>query len=581
MAVEVCEQGTAPFYYSTKGDTQNVALNHGIRLTGAMTKDDIARFCSEHDVKCIVNAAHPFAGNLHKAIAEAGIPVIRVETRQMASEPADGVVWADDFADAVNKLLQDRPARLLALTGVNSIASLRDYWQNGHDTIFRILHREDSLRKASEAGFPPDKLVFYNESCTLPSVDEELHLMQQVGCDAIITKQSGEAGGFSAKVEAARALGIKVYAVKPPTLPSEWIVVTGRHTLRRELERIVPAFFPLVTGLTTGVCATAAAKAALLTLVSPSFRSTPAAGESVTVTIPDGEEVVVPVSFKSRGVAAVVKDFSSDPDVTRGCCIVARVALRPASSPSAPVVRFLQGRGVGRVTLPGLGIPVGEPAINPTPRRMMEKELRALTNDDVDVTIEVEHGEEIALHTFNPRLGVVGGISIIGTSGIVRPMSHEAAVESIGRELQVVRQTGQKTIALAMGRAGEEFLQSVRPELKVVLCGNFIGDTLQRAHSLGFREAVMALGIGKAVKLAEGHLDTHSHKVAINKNFIAEVAMETCGADAATAVQHITMARELWSSMLPAFFERIRQLCVAHCSDAFPEGNVEILLIKE
>lgn len=605
LAVDVCEQASSTFYYSTLGDNQQVPLQHGVRITGAMTTDDIRQFCREHDIRVIVDAAHPFAEGLHQAVAEVGLPVIRLERSQDKGiqEFMSYPIYCRDFPDAVRRLCHDRPRRLLALTGVNSIARLATYWQSGGDTVFRILNRQDSLQKVLEAGFPMEKLVFYASEGTLPTTDKEQALMERVGCDAIITKQSGDAGGFPAKVTAAQRLGLRIYVVMPPPLPADWTYVTGRHTLRRALERQVPGFFPLRCGLTTGTCATAAVKAALLSLYDPT-----ADIPTVFIELPDGEEVEVPVTIRTRGVAAVVKDESDDPDVTRGCTIVAKVEKGLPPTPpeggetgnvEAKVtvtdgveppslqggaggrLRFLQGAGVGRVTLPGLGIPVGEPAINATPRRMIEREVRAITHDDVDITISVEGGEELARHTFNPRVGVVDGISIIGTSGIVHPLSHEAFVESIGRELEVAVAMGQSAIGLATGKAGEDTLFRYEEGLRVVLCGNLIGEALARAHTLGFQRVVLAIGIGKAVKLAEGHLDTHSHKVVMNKDFISQIARETIGDEAAETVTHITLARELWDMMPESFFERIQTLCLAHCHTVFPTGKIEMVWVKE
>ena len=575
MAVDVCEQGAATFYYSTKGDSQQVTLHHGVRITGAMTTDDIRRFCHEHDIRLIVDAAHPFAEGLHRAVADVDLPVVRLETRVRGEKNAPDLTLCSDFDDAVRRLCHDRPKRLLSLTGVNSLSRLAGYWRGGGDMVARILRRQESLQKALAEGFPEEKLVYYEPEHTLPTVEEERALMERVECDAIITKQSGEEGGFPAKVEAAQALGLKIYVVKPPSLPAEWTYVTGRHTLRRAIERLVPGFFLLATGLTTGTCATAAVKAALFSLSAATDIT------AVSVELPDGEEVEVPVSIRTRGVAAVVKDESDDPDVTRGCTIVAQVATRETTGGERGVVRFLQGTGVGRVTLPGLGIPVGEPAINATPRRMIEYEVRAITHDDVDITLSVEGGEELARHTFNSRVGVVDGISIIGTSGIVHPLSHEAFVESIGRELEVAVAMGQTAIGLATGKAGEDTLYHYEEGLRVVLCGNLIGEALARAHALGFGRVILAIGIGKAVKLAEGHLDTHSHKVVMNKEFISQVARETAGDEAAEAVSHITLARELWDVMPESFFARIQMFCLAHCRTVFPTGKLEIVWVKK
>ena len=580
LAVDVCEQGTEPFYYSTKGDLQQVTLMHGVRLTGAMTTDDIRRFCQQHGVRLIVDAAHPFAEGLHRAVADAGLPVVRIETRSRSTLPSD-VIVCNDYDDAIRRLCHDRPKRLLALTGVNSIARLADYWRKGGDTVFRILRRQESLQKAKDEGYPQERLVYYESTDTLPTADEERALMEQTGCDAIITKQSGNEGGFPAKVEAAQALGLKIYVVKPPTLPQEWTYVTGRHTLRREIERLVPGFFPLRSGLTTGTCATAAVKAAVLSLSGVEDMA------SVVVELPDGEEVIVPVVVRAPGIAAVVKEENDDPDVTRGCTIVAQVEAEKAKDEKVKgeggeqgVVHFRRGAGVGLVTLPGLGIPVGGPAINVTPRRMMEHEVRALTKDDVTITLSVEGGEELARHTFNARVGVDDGISIIGTSGIVLPLSHEAFVESIGRELEVAKALGKTSVGFATGKAGENALLHTEENIRVVLCGNLIGEALARAYTYGFQRVVLAIGIGKAVKLAEGHLDTHSHKVVMNKAFVAGIARETAGDEAAAACQQMVLARELWDTMPPSFFERIRMLCLAQCRTVFPTGSLEMIWVK-
>ena len=193
----------------------------------------------------------------------------------------------------------------------------------------------------------------------------------------------------------------------------------------------------------------------------------------------------------------------------------------------------------------------------------------------------MEHGRELAERTFNPRVGVVDGISIIGTTGMVTPLSNEAFVESIGRELEVARAIGCTAIGLASGKQGEEALLAAEPSLRVIHYGNFIGAALARAHALGFRRAVVGIMIGKAVKLAEGHLDTHSHKVLINKTFLTSVAAEAGVMDAAASINNITIARELWDVMPTAFFEALRARCEAHCRRVFPTGGLEIRLIQQ
>lgn len=574
MAVSVLEEAGKPFYYSTKGDSQKVELHNGVRLTGAKTLEDVRSFIREKDIRLIVDAAHPFAVNLHHTIESAGLPVIRLSRRFPDHE--DGIIYCKDFHDAVMKIRLENPARLLALSGVNTISSLRGFWKD-HDTFFRILNRPESLDIVRREGFPEDHIVYYSEECLkspgdLPGEEMELELMRSVACDAILMKESGESGGEEAKIRAAKQLGVKIFVVEHPALPESWTYVTGKFGLRRAIEKTVPEFFPLKTGLTTGACATAASKAAIMSLILGD------APEVVSFCLPDGEVMSVSASVTERGVASVVKDFSDDPDVTKGCRITSRISL---SNEKGSGIRFLQGEGVGIVTLPGLGIPVGGPAINPTPRAMIQEAIREVTDMDVDVTIMVENGRELARRTFNPKVGVVDGISIIGTSGIVHPLSNEAFVESIGRELEVARAIGRTEIGLASGKKGEEALLEKEPSLRVIHYGNFVGETLRKAQLLGFDRVVLGIMIGKAVKLSEGNLDTHSHKVQMNKEYLKEVARSLGLEDRLIEIEGITMARELWNFMPEVFFEEIRRRCLMHCRKVFPDKQLEIRLICE
>lgn len=565
IAVDVCEQAGKPFYYSTKSGSQEVMLHNGQRLIGGMTAENIKNFCETHDIKCIVDAAHPFAEALHENIANSGVTVIRL--RRKFSEHRNDVTYLRDWREAVKEI---RCKKLLALSGVNTISKLKDYWEK-HDTMFRILPRKESMDIVSENGFPEDKLLYYPVSkvsgvpkaseVTMPSLEDEKAMMKECGCDAILTKESGGSGGYEVKVQAALGLGLKVYVVECPASPKNWIFVDGQHSLRRAIQSVVPEFFPLKIGLTTGACATAATKAALISLLTDEFP------EEVMFSLPDGEVLTIPIlevskvseGSKVSGLATVVKEQNDDYDVTKGCRITAKVRLRDDER-----IVFLQGSGVGRVTLPGLGIPVGEPAINPTPRKMISDEIRSLTSSGVDIEISVEDGEALWHKTFNHKVGVIGGISIIGTSGIVSPLSNEAFVESIGRELRVARAIGCTAIGFASGKKGENALKAMEPDLRVVHYGNFIGEALKKAHKEGFQRVVLGIMIGKAVKLADGHLDTHSHKVAAD--------LSRWG---------VKMARELWGVMPPSFFKEIEQKCTEHCRKVFPDGELEVHLIKD
>ena len=249
----------------------------------------------------------------------------------------------------------------------------------------------------------------------------------------------------------------------------------------------------------------------------------------------------------------------------------------------------MHGEGVGRVTLPGLGLEIGEPAINHTPRQMMTRELSALYDKGLDVTISVPGGQELAQRTFNPKLGIVDGISIIGTSGIVRPFSSEAFVEAIRREVEVCVAVGSSRLIINSGAKSERYVKKEYPELPAqafVHYGNFIGETLKIAAELKVPAVTLGIMIGKAVKLAEGNLDTHSKKVVMNKDFLKQVAVEAeCSREVEGIIGGITLARELWTLLAEEdrrrFFSCLLKHCSAHCAPLLPEGELTILLMDE
>ncbi|MBR6893772.1 MAG: cobalamin biosynthesis protein CbiD [Bacteroidaceae bacterium] len=565
-ATEVLEEAGKTYYYSTKTGEQELTLHHGVRIDGAMDGEAMMSFVRKHEIRLIVDAAHPFAAKLHETIAEVAeslhIPIIRYERIYPPRDP--DITWIDDYSQVPTDI-----HTLLATTGVQSISRLKWLEAKGVKVIYRILKREGSIELAHQQGASDEQLCFYEDE-TMPDTD------------AILLKESGISGGFVEKVTVARERGMRIIVLKrtplfsPPrgedTKQQEspafggvrggFSIVNGPHGLRRMVEQLLPDFFPMKTGLTTGACATAAVKAALLSLMGEE-------ADEIRFALPDGETLSIPVEVERPGVASVVKDYSDDPDVTRGCKITAEVQLTDTTE-----IRFMQGKGVGIVTLPGLGLPVGEPAINPTPRRMIEQTIRELTNQGCDVTISVENGEEIAQKTFNARVGVLGGISIIGTSGIVSPLSNEAFIESIRREMEVAKAIGCTEIGLVSGKTSEDALMKER-DIRCIHYGNFIGEALKIASSLEFRQVTIAIMIGKAVKLAEGHLDTHSHKVTMNREFLKQIA----GSDT-NRIDRITLARELWDIMPPAFFEKIQNLCYKHCRKVFPEGELTIKIIK-
>lgn len=276
-------------------------------------------------------------------------------------------------------------------------------------------------------------------------------------------------------------------------------------------------------GYTTGTCATGAAMAAAMLL------DTGEAPAAVTVSTPKGWPVVLEVLEPRRGAdwaeTAIRKDAGDDPDITHQHLIYARVQRNDEGC-----IRIKGGVGVGTVTKPGLQIPVGEPAINPVPRKMITEALTPLIRDGMGytVTISVPEGEALALKTFNPRLGIVGGISIIGTSGIVEPMSEEALKESLALELNLRKAAGLTRIVMTPGNYGRDLGTALGiDESVVVKTSNFAGFMLDRAAAMGFKEILWVGHLGKLVKVAAGIFQTHSS--------VADGRLETLAAWAGAA----------------------------------------------
>lgn len=192
-AVEVLEEAGTPYYYSTKTGEQDITLHHGERIDGALHREAMLRFCSEHDIRLLVDAAHPFATQLHQTVVsvaeELRLPLIRYERIYPEHDPQ--LIYCKDFDEAVLLLEEHRVERLLALTGINTLSKLRAFWQQ-HDCWWRILDRDSSRQIALSEQFPEDRLVYYGH-------DDTAALLQQLHPDAILTKESGLSGGFTEK----------------------------------------------------------------------------------------------------------------------------------------------------------------------------------------------------------------------------------------------------------------------------------------------------------------------------------------------------------------------------------------------
>lgn len=280
-------------------------------------------------------------------------------------------------------------------------------------------------------------------------------------------------------------------------------------------------------GYTTGSCAAAAAKAAAYMLLKK--EEVP----YVSLLTPKGIQLHLEVLDIQRGEnvvsCAIEKDAGDDPDVTNKLWIYARVSLIEQAE-----IHILGGKGVGIVTKPGLEQPVGSPAINKVPRQMITKELQQVCKKcgytgGLEVEISVPEGEKTAEKTFNPRLGIIGGISILGTTGIVEPMSEAALVASIRVELKQQVETGHRSLVITPGNYGREFLKDNFPfDLeRAVKCSNFVGDTIDMAVELGVENILFVAHIGKFIKVAGGIMNTHSRN--------ADARMEILCANAAIA----------------------------------------------
>lgn len=581
IVTRVLDESGREYYYSTKGDLQELDFVHGKRISGAMTEELIINFIQQNDIQLVIDAAHPFAAVLHetvgRATAHTDTPVIRYE--RIYPQKQEGIIECDSYADMIAKLEAQPCHRLLALTGVNTIKPLKPFWSK-HESYFRILDREDSHEKSDAEGFPRERLLYWR----LGEQQNDQEILERIQPDAVVTKDSGTSGYFDEKLAPALRAGIPIYVLKRPALPAHYQPVYGPVGLRKKIEALVPEFFPLKTGYTTGSTATAATTAALIALTTGQHVS------EVEIVLPSGERVMLPIDAVEptpAGYRAMMRKRSGDdPDVTQGAEIWSEVVLRPDSTE----IRFLQGEGVGTVTLPGIGIPVGEPAINATPRQMMTEAVRRLLpTGGVDITISLPAGRELAEKTFNPRLGIIGGISIIGTSGVVKPFSLDAFVASIVRQADVALALGADTIVINSGAKSERYLRAAYPKLLpqcFVQYGNFIGETLQKLSECQVPKVIMGIMLGKAVKLAEGNLDTHSKKVTMNKDFLHRLAEdEDCSPACHELIERITLARELWTELgeedRDKLLKRILDDCYRTSRSLLPEGQLQVLLIDD
>jgi cobalt-precorrin-5B (C1)-methyltransferase len=289
-------------------------------------------------------------------------------------------------------------------------------------------------------------------------------------------------------------------------------------------------------GWTTGACAAAAAGAAFAAVLTRNFP------DPVSIRLPRGRVASFPLALADLGEstarAGITKDAGDDPDVTHGALVIAEIAWRNAGLG----IGFAAGEGVGTVTRPGLPLAVGEPAINPAPRAMIRDTLldvaaeHSVPPPDLTVTISIPGGERLAEKTMNARLGIMGGLSILGTTGIVIPYSCASWIHAIHRGIDAARAAGLEHIAAATGTTSEQAVQRLYglPDHALIDMGDFVGATLRYLRRHPIRRLTIAGGFAKLAKLAAGHLDLHSARSQVDIGVLAQMLAEL-GADAITA----------------------------------------------
>ena len=328
----------------------------------------------------------------------------------------------------------------------------------------------------------------------------------------------------------------------------------------------------LRNGWTTGACATAAAKAAVQALLTGSFE------ENVTITLPGGEKPTFILSSQALGEdqasAGIIKDAGDDPDVTHGAEII--VTVRPARVGSG--ITFKAGEGVGMVTLPGLPVAVGEPAINPAPRKMIIAAVQSVAQAqaeaaDFEITVSIPGGEVLAEKTMNGRLGIIGGLSVLGTTGIVKPYSCSAWIHSIHSGIDVARATGLTHIAAATGKTSETAIKALYglDNSALIDMGDFAGGLLKYLRHHPMERLTMAGGFAKLTKLAQGHMDLHSSRSQLDfgdlvddlKELGADEAALKAASGSKTAMAVLDIARDQGLALADRIAGRAREKALA------------------
>lgn len=576
-----------PFYYSTKTTSNPLLSEMGVCLSGGMNEEEMIEFCRQQEIKLIVDAAHPFAAdlhiNLHKVASELDIAIVRIEREFIERLEHEHIRYLPSIEACIQAIQKEGIERVLSLIGVKNLPKIKKALPDC-DIWFRILNFPESIRIANEAEVKEERLIV---SSRFENLLLEEELIKEHGIQGIMTKESGYTGLLDKKMDLAIKHEIPLFIVKRPDLPEYDKIIKTRS----EFQSYLDATFgikrlELAHGYTTGTCAAISAKAALLALLDKKQM------EWERVDLPNNREAMMPIHCteftENYGICTVIKNSGDDPDVTDGTEIGCRISFNTSGG-----ICFLKGEGVGIVTKAGLEIPIGHPAVNPMPRKIIERELNRILNQyeltrGVDVSIFVPMGAKLAKKTFNPRLGIQGGISIIGTTGILKPFSAEAYVQTIKKHVRFAVENGSTQVIINSGGRSERYLKQKFPEMPqhgYIQYGNFIGDTIHAINGSGIEKVTMGIMMGKAVKLAKGHLDTHSKKVVFNKDFLIQIAKEANYDESyVDKIKEVNMARDL-EGIFPfneeeSFYQHLKKKCCKVLEKEIEDYKIELLLMN-
>ncbi|MBS2211765.1 cobalt-precorrin-5B (C(1))-methyltransferase [Carboxylicivirga mesophila] len=576
------------YFYSTKTPTAFEVHEDCFKLEQALPADEMIHFCKEQNIKLIIDAAHPYARdlhwNIHACCAKLELAHIRIERSFADKKQADNVHYHESLDAMIQACKATGYNRILSLMGVKSVAKLHDSLDDA-EVWYRILDRPLSWDEALACGVSQDKIM---GSLAFDNFKDAEELIEQKKIQVLLTKDSGHNGLFEQKVALAQKYQLPLLVLEQPTLPEFTKVFKCRAELRQYMEANYSLPKPdLAHGYTSGTCATICAKAAATLLLTGECNN------KIAIRLPDGEQVSMPLHTMDKeeysAFATVIKNSGDDPDLMDGLVIGCRVYLNQKGD-----IRFVRGEGVGIVKLPGLGLPLNEPAVNKVPRAMIKAEMErlldehGLPNAGFDVEVFIPQGQQLALKTFNPRLGIEGGLSIIGSTGRIKPFSSEAYVQTIQRQLDVVEQNNAEQVVFNSGGRSERYLKEHfkhLPPYCFVQYGNYIGDALNAASQRNIKVAHLGIMIGKAVKLAAGHLDTHSRNVVMDKEFIAQlVSVAGYSENYQKQIKTIRLAREL-ESIFPfcpdePFFKLLKQRCEEVASVAVNGYQLQLILIN-